>query len=285
MPKRPGRCFRQIQWLVIHNGEQALPELQSDDADVNALMSSVLTSENLGYASAIQLALKQTQAPFLLVLNADLMPEPGCLPAVVKVTEEWESRWEKVGIVGFRLFNADGTPQGSAGQFPNFWRIVVGLLRPRARRKYLHLPLDQCIRVPWVTGASFLLSRECLNAIGGLDERFFMYYEDVDLCLRASEAGWTTIHDPAATWRHFHPYHGRPLTHRMVYFARHGLLRYFWKHRPQWEFQCLSRIVLFECWYRRLRDPVDQGWSKIESMVRAHGEDPERFRVMSSDLP
>lgn len=279
--------FRRIQWLVIHNGAEALPKLTGTDGQTDGMLESVpvIESENLGYAAAIQLAMRRTQAPFLLVLNADLLPESGCLSAVLELVEELVSRPRKIGVVGFRLLNADGTLQGSAGKFPTLWRTLFGLLRPRASRKYLNFPLEGQTEAPWVTGASFLLSRACLEEIGGLDERFFMYYEDVDLCLRAKQAGWTTLYDPAACWRHFHPYHGRALTHRMVYFARHGLLRYFWKHRSAWEFRVLTWIVLRECWLRKRRDAIGNGWNIIESMVRDHWERPAEFQVKATDLP
>jgi GT2 family glycosyltransferase len=295
--------FNRWQWIVIHNGPPPVPSLSHSDPAIDRALRQVkiqLTA-NEGYGSAINRAFFLTDAPFLLALNADLLPTPGFLAGLEQVVEELGRRCPhphctadenpyaagRVGMVGFRLLNPNGTLQGSAGRLPTLRRVVMGLIQPRATRKYVHTIEDRPTEVPWLTGACLLLSRECLNEIGTFDEQYFMYYEDVDLCERARQAGWKIFHDPRWGMIHFNPYHRRALTHRMVFMARHGLLTYFWKHRPRWEWKTLLVIVLAECRFRQWsRNAADrEGWKRVETMIRWYREAPNEHHIDAGMLP
>lgn len=266
------RLFARTEWLLLHNGaDRTLPlrDLREESngefrpLDPSIARVRVRFCENRGYGSAVNLAFAVTTAPFLLALNADLMPEEGFLAAVFELLEHAQrNSMPRVGILGMRLLNDDGTWQGSVGRFPTLKRLLLGLLRPRAIRKYV-APGPHG-RADWVTGACCLLRRECVEALGGFDEGFFMYYEDVDLCLRAWRSGWQVRFAEIPAARHFHPYHARPLTHHMVYMARHSLIRYFRKNRPAWEFWALAAIVRGEAWWRWR----DAGWRVINTRLR-----------------
>jgi hypothetical protein len=117
------------------------------------------------------------------------------------------------------------------------------------------------------------MRREFLDAEGGFDPRFFMYYEDVDLCKRAWRAGWRVMFDPHPAAKHYLPYHGRALTHRMAKMARRSALAYFWKHRPRWEFWTLAWIMRFECWRRR----TEPGWQEVRQVVERTIRAPEEI--------
>lgn len=268
--------FGAIDWRLVHNGEGPPPS--SGGACGKLAGVRVHVRPNRGYGAAVNFALQETVAPFLLVLNADLTPAPGFLQGLEAIVDGMASASPRIGVAGFRLLNPDGTRQGSAGPFPNLARVAAGLLRPRATRKYLDLPGDRAVDVPWVTGAALVASRECLTELGGFDERYFMYYEDVDLCRRAWKAGYRVVFDPRAALVHHNPYHGRRLTHRLVYLARHGLLTYFHCHRPRWEEWTLGRIMRTEAAIRRFRaDPRDRdGWGRIAGMIRRYSRDPDR---------
>lgn len=277
--------FARIEWLIIHNGSLPPPALPSE-LDTAKIQLTIDVCPNRGYGAAVNHALRRTSRPYLLVLNADLLPEPGTLRGLERLLARLEQAQDsKIGVVGFHLLNPDGTPQGSAGRKITLYRTLRGLMIKRSRRKYLSLPNEGIHPVPWVTGASFLLSRQCIDAIGPLDERFFMYYEDVDLCERCWQAGWRVEYDPSLVFRHFHPYHGRPLTHRMVFLARHGLLTYFRKHRPWLEHWTLLRIMRWECRYRRQREPQAEGWRKVEEMVRKFQRTGDFVPLTADDLP
>ena len=262
----PGE-FDATEWIVVSNGKTTPPSM----ANVR-----ILSTANQGYGTAINDAVRLAKGRVVLAMNSDLVPEKGFLPAAIKVAERMiasEDSPSRVGIVGLRLVNADGTFQGSVGRFPTLTRFLTGLLRRRDIRKYVATDRPSGVTsVDWVTGACVLIDRTCFDQLGGFDEQFFLYYEDVDLCWRAHASGWRVEFDPSATCRHLFPYHARRLTVPMVYVARRSLLLYYWKHRPRAEFQVVSRIVRAECWYRR----GHAGWRKVGEMVTALLRDPSR---------
>jgi N-acetylglucosaminyl-diphospho-decaprenol L-rhamnosyltransferase len=108
------------------------------------------------------------------------------------------------------------------------------------------------VRVPWVTGCCLLLRRACVQDLGGLDERFFLYYEDVDLCRRARARGWSVWYEPKLRVTHHHPLHGRRVPPLLRLITRHSLLTYAARHWPRWQLRVLAGVVRLEAWTRRL---------------------------------
>jgi GT2 family glycosyltransferase len=106
-------------------------------------------------------------------------------------------------------------------------------------------------RVPWVTGCCLLLRRDCLEDLGGLDEDFFLYYEDVDLCGRARARGWTVWFEPALRVVHHRPLHTRAVPAHLRVITRHALLTYSVKHWPRWQFRLLAGCMRLEAWLRQ----------------------------------
>ena len=158
----------------------------------------------------------------------------------------------KAGVLGFQLRNHDGSRQASSGPFPTLWNTVAGLLRPRSRRRCEHRPLDQRQAVPWATGGCLLVRRECFDQLGGFDERFFLYYEDVDFCRRAREQGWSVWYDPAVRVTHHWPLHARRLPAPLRLMTRHALLTYSRKHWSWWQARTMAGVVWWEASLRRL---------------------------------
>jgi GT2 family glycosyltransferase len=177
----------------------------------------------------------------------------GFLDAALERAAHWEAAEPQAGIVGFQLRNPDGSRQLSAGDFPTLPGTLAGLLRPRARRKYRSLRGRQPRQVAWVTGCCLLVRRDCLRRLGGLDEAFFLYYEDVDLCRRARAAGWSVWHDPTLRLVHQQPLHGRTVTPALRLCTRHALLTYAARHWPAWQLRLLAGIVRVESWLRGWR--------------------------------
>jgi GT2 family glycosyltransferase len=154
-------------------------------------------------------------------------------------------------VIGFRLRNRDGSLQLSTGFFPSFWQMLLGLCWPRSRRKYQPRGTRQRQRVSWVTGSCLLVRRECLRQLAGFDEEFFLYYEDVDLCLRAQAQGWSVCYEPAVEAIHLDPLQNRRLTEVFRAITRHASLTYFRKHLRGWSFWALAQIVRAEAWLRQ----------------------------------
>ena len=207
---------------------------------------------NRGFARAVNEGCRLSQGDWFLLLNPDTTLSESFLDGVLDLADRLTECEPRAGIVGFHLRDADGSQQLSSGPFPtllsSLWRLVL----PRRRRKYQTPWATERCRVPWVTGCCLLVRRDCLMDLGGLDEEFFLYYEDVDFCLRAKQRGWSVWYEPNLAVIHHNPLHCRtvPAVLRMV--TRHSLLTYAAKHWPAWQFRVLARIVRTEALARRL---------------------------------
>jgi N-acetylglucosaminyl-diphospho-decaprenol L-rhamnosyltransferase len=204
---------------------------------------------NLGFARAANEGCRLASGQWFLLLNPDVTPAANFVADVLRLTEELSA---DTGVVGFRLHNSDGSLQFSSGPLPTLARTLAGLAAPRYRRKCRPVLGQGRRAVPWVTGCCLLIRKECLQAIGGFDPRFFLYYEDVDLCRRARQAGWSVCYEPKLWAVHHRPLHVRNVSARMRLITRHALLTYAAKHWPAWQSTALGFIVRLEA---RLR-----GW-------------------------
>ncbi|MCE5204282.1 MAG: glycosyltransferase family 2 protein [Actinomycetia bacterium] len=164
----------------------------------------VLRAENRGFAAGNNLGISAGDAPYVMLLNPDAEMNPGSLALL----HSFASEHSRAGIVGPEILNANGTRQaGSRGRFPTFARVLaLHAARVWARITGAVSPLPKSVtgptRVDWVTGAAMLVRRAAIEAVGGLDEGFFLYYEDVDWCHRMHDAGWEVWVVPGATVTH-----------------------------------------------------------------------------------
>ncbi len=207
---------------------------------------------NHGFAQAVNEACRLSRGDWFLLLNPDMTLSEGFLDAALALAERLETGDPRAGIIGFHLRNSDGSHQLSSGPFPTFVATLLRLALPRSRRKHQALRSAQRCPVPWVTGCGLLVRRACLEDLHGLDEDYFLYYEDVDLCLRARRRGWTVWYEPNLAVIHHHPLHSRAVPAALRLVTRHSLLTYAAKHWPGLQFRLLTRIVRAEAWARRL---------------------------------
>jgi N-acetylglucosaminyl-diphospho-decaprenol L-rhamnosyltransferase len=201
--------------VVVDNGStdgsQAL--LAAADPGVRWVRSGA----NVGYGRAANLGAATTGGNDLLICNPDLVIAPGAVQTLAARLDAAP----RLGVVGPRLLNADGSRYPSARTFPDIGDAIghglLGMVAPANRftRRYRLLDWDhaEATDVDWVSGACFLARRRAWDQIGGFDPAFFMYMEDVDLCWRMRHAGWATGYEPRATVTHLqgvsanqHPY-------------------------------------------------------------------------------
>lgn len=160
---------------------------------------------NGGYAfgnnAAIAPALQSTNPPpYILLLNPDTIVRPGALSALVDFMDEHPS----VGIAGSRLEDPDGTPQRSAFRFPSVvsefdFGLNTGLVSKLLSKWVVVPPVsEETCQTNWVAGASMIVRREVFESVGLLDEKYFMYFEEVDFCLRANKSGWSCWYVPTS---------------------------------------------------------------------------------------
>jgi hypothetical protein len=221
-----------IEVIVVDNG--------SHDGSVAALRAAhpavrvLENGANLGFAAACNRGLREALAPYCLLINSDAEVCPGAVLALAAVLDERP----EVGIAGPRTVGADGGPQVSFG--PDLtplaeWRqrrLVVALREGKAAAVREVEALSAREQEPvWVSGSCLLARKTALDAVGGLDERFFLYEEDVDLCLRVRRAGWRIVYTPRALVRHHlgKSMETAPALSRLEYDKSH--LRFYAKHR------------------------------------------------------
>jgi N-acetylglucosaminyl-diphospho-decaprenol L-rhamnosyltransferase len=185
---------------------------------------------NVGYARAANLGIAATRADIVAVLNSDLTVEPGTAKAMLARFDDDSA----LGACGPRTFNLDGTDYPSARRSPSVALAVghglLGLWWPANpfTRRYRELDADPTRprAVDWLSGAAIWFRRGALDAVGGWDERYFMYLEDVDLCWRLRGAGWNVAYEPGGRVVHVQGASTARVPYRML--AEH--------HRSAWKF-------------------------------------------------
>jgi GT2 family glycosyltransferase len=233
-------------------------------------------SDNGGFAAGVNAGWDVARGRWLLVLNPDVVATKQFLGAVVARILRLETEpSETAGVVGFGLRNPDGSRQPSVGAFPSLPRTLWEQLIPRPRRKYQADWRTRPGPVPWVTGACMLVNTNLLQAVGGMDEDFFLYYEEVALCHAAWRAGWGVAFDPSLALTHLRPLQNRALSPKMRVITRHSKLLYFRKHLPYWQLFLLTWIVTLEAqlhgqWMRWSgRSDEARSWGAIRELARA----------------
>lgn len=150
-------------------------------------------SEPSGYGTCVNRGASETTGDAFAVLNPDILFDEA------DVVERLRRRLDQpgVGLVAPALVLPDGRLQDSARHIPTPLDLLLRRRLAAERGAIRHAG-----EVPWVVGACFIVRREAWDAVGGFDERFFLYFEDVDLCWRLRQAGWSTYLDSSVRVRH-----------------------------------------------------------------------------------
>jgi N-acetylglucosaminyl-diphospho-decaprenol L-rhamnosyltransferase len=189
-----------------------------------------------GYAANANRGIAASTAPFVLLANPDTLPAPDA----VGILYDFAATRPRCGVAGPQLAYPDGSWQPSRRRFPTVSGTLVrrtplrAVLRPDKRQRS-HYLLDERptepVQADWMLGAFLLLRRRMLAELGGLDEGYRLYGEDIDLCYRAARAGWERWYLPAAhvTHRYEAVIDHRFLTRRTLWHWR-GIARFVRKH-------------------------------------------------------
>ena len=156
---------------------------------------------NIGFGTPLS---DGTLPDYYYLLNSDAFPEPGA----VQVLRDFLSANSGAGMVGSYIRGVDGEPHCTAFRFPSIAGEFEGSVRTGFVSRLLKASIvpmgipKQETQVDWTAGASLMIRRKMIEEIGGFDERFFLYYEETDLCHRAAQAGWRTHYLPASEVAH-----------------------------------------------------------------------------------
>lgn len=185
--------------VVDNNSHDGSPEMVAREFPQVHLIRN---SDNVGFAAGNNPGIEAAKGEYVLLLNSDAFVFDNSL----KRTVEYMEANPETGIMGPQLICEDGSPQPSAREFPTPWKKMKVLSGWDSRHSTYESYYDYFKEGPdmhpvprsvdWVPGTYFMIRREALNDIGLLDERFFMYYEEVDYCLRAKAQGWKVDFNP-----------------------------------------------------------------------------------------
>ena len=218
--------------IVVDNDSRdgSAPMVASDFPDVHLLR----LPRNVGFAAGANKGIKEAKGEAIVLLNPDSEIEADPFAPLLAYLREHE----EAGIVAPRLLNPDGSLQLSCRRFPNFsvalfnrYSLLTRLFpRNRYSRQYLLSDWrhDSVSEVDWVSGACLMVRRSLLERIGLLDESYFMYIEDVDLCQRVHRAGYKVVYYPEASVIHHIGRSSRTLPTRSI-MARHRSMWHYYK--------------------------------------------------------
>jgi N-acetylglucosaminyl-diphospho-decaprenol L-rhamnosyltransferase len=211
--------------------------------------ATVVEQDNLGFGAGNNAGMRAASGRWYLLLNSDAWLQAGALGALIAFAEEHPD----AAVVGPRLLNPDGTLQRSVRGFPTLWRIATEYLflrklAPRSRMLNAFyaggFDHDEPREAEFLMGSVLLVRPEAVEAVGGFDERYFMFSEETDWCYRFRQAGWKTWFFPGAEAVHVG---GATTTQNWGPMFREqvrGHLRFLADHRGEREAERARRLML-----------------------------------------
>jgi len=192
------------------------------------------SKKNLGFASGVNLGAKSAQGEYILLLNSDTLLEDNSIGIMV----DYLKQQSDVAILGGRLDNKDGSTSKSFDSFYNLPKLVNMLIRDKHREK---VDVKKPIRVDWVSGGFMMIRKNTFEKLGGFDEKFFMYIEDMELCFRASKENFVTHYLPSAHVLHV----GQGSSNRSFAIINiyKGVLYFYKKHHTLPEYYLVKSLL------------------------------------------
>jgi len=228
------------QILVVDNNsaDDSVAFLRSDFPEITVIANK----QNVGLAKAVNQAIAQAKGEYYLMLNPDIV----VLPNAVKQLLSFMDKNPQVGLAGGKLLSPNGELQDSCYRFYDPLTVLyrrTPLGRTAAGKKaidqFLMRDYDHSFvrDVDWLMGSCYILRKTAVSEVGGMDERFFLYFEDVDWCRRFWEHGWRVTYVPQAQFSHFHQQSSRKnpvlgiLTNWTAREHIRSAIKYFGKYR------------------------------------------------------
>lgn len=237
-----------IETIVVDNGStDGTPEAVARRYPNVRLIQN---GANLGFAKANNIGIRQATGKYLCLINSDVVVHPECLRTLFSYMEANP----RVGILGPRIVGSNGKRQRSCMRFPSLWnqfcralaldtffpsRIFGGFLM----KDFSH---DNTRDVDIVNGCFWMTRRKAVAQIGLLDERFFMYGEDMDWCRRFRQAGWRAVFFAGASATHYGGGSSANAPARFHVEQRRANLQYWWKHQGRLAAYAYLGIIGFE---------------------------------------
>jgi len=208
-------------------------------ASAEGWIKLIISTKNLGYGRANNLAAKNATGEYILIMNEDITIPKNALRELV----DYANEHPEIGILAPKLVYHNGDTQESCRRDMSFMDLVVKrtplkLIQPFKRRyeRYLMKDFDHNAtqEVDLLVGAFFLLPREIFDEVGGFDERYFLFMEDLDLCKKVRHAGYKVVYHPEVEAIHYHKRLSDggllgQLGKKVFWLHLSSALKYFWK--------------------------------------------------------
>ena len=240
--------------------------------------------ENVGFASANNQAIKQSNGRYVLLLNPDTEVKPGALKTLIGFMDAHP----EAGAAGSRLLNPDGTLQTSCYPRPTlsreFWRLFhLDALHPYGVYRMADWDLDKPREVDVIQGAALTLRRQALDQVGLLDGEYFMYTEEVDLCYRLQKGGWLLYWVPQSQVVHYGGQSTQQIPAEMFLCLYQTKLVFMRKHYGWLAAQAYKLILLAATLTRLLLSPL--AWFQRPLQRQRHLTLANHYRRLLIALP
>lgn len=224
---------------------------------------------NLGFSRANNRVLRTLEHEYVLLLNPDCIVEPATIERMLAVMRECPD----VGMAGCVVRNPDGSEQAGCRRaiprpWPSFLEIVHlrGMLPERLRTDPIdlsRLPLpDQPAEVPAISGSFMLVRREAIEAVGLMDERYFLHCEDLDWCAAFTEHGWKILFIPSLEVIHYKGACSRRTPVRVLWHKHRGMVRFYVKYLSRHYSMLADWLVITGIWARFAMLAAAAAWSR-----------------------
>lgn len=238
------QCSVEIIVVDSASADNSVPMLRDHYPDVTLLAQS----ENVGFTRGCNIGMAQAHGRYLFLLNPDTEIIGSALDRLVHFMDAYPD----AGIAGAHTLNTDGTYQSTRRRFPTLATAIFEStwlqgVAPRAilDRYYVNdAPHNVTLEVDWVQGSALIARREVFEQIGGLDEGFIMYSEELDWCKRAKSAGWRVMFVSDAVIIHHGGKSSEQVAPRRHILFQQSKLRYFRKHHGRFAAQSLRLFLL-----------------------------------------
>jgi GT2 family glycosyltransferase len=239
------------------------------------------SQHNLGFARANNIAIRQSQSQYVLLLNPDTFISEDSLTQVL----DFMDSHPKAGAAGACMVGADGSlaPE-SRRALPTPWVSMLKMLGFTKKYYMSHLPWDKPAQIEVISGAFCMLRREALDKVGLLDETFFMYGEDIDLSYRIQKGGYENWYIPA-TILHYKGESTKKSTYRYVHIFYQAMLIFFRKHYSHVSL-LVSLPIKAAIYFRALLALIQMNWQRMRtSLGFDHSSDPDMHYYLQGSEP
>ncbi len=211
----------------------------------------IKNTKNNGFAKAANQGARVAKGEYVLFLNPDTIAKPKSIEKMLTFIKDKKN----AAVVGCKVLNPDGTLQPSCGNFPTITNILLDripimnkIVRTQLIRQKNYYDTQQ--QPDWVSGVCFLARKDVFQKLGGFNEEYFMYVEDVDFCYRAKRAGYKIFYTPEAEVMHYDQGRNEERKLNKAKNMRKGFSLFFQQHKTTLDFSLWQAVLTIESVFR-----------------------------------